>query len=128
MLDGTFFTGMGRMLDSSSSVHVLQAQARPMQRRCCSTQALDPYQGKSAMLDETFFTGMGNWSFMWLVSQMMLSPPLRREKRSSKIELRRSQRGGGHTDGGTVVAVPSKIEKRWRPGKAFVFACGGSHK
>merc|ERR1712155_158965 len=58
----------------------------------------------------------------------MVSPSLRRGERSSKIELWRSQRGGGHTDGGTVVAVPSKIEKRWRPGKAFVLLCGGCHK
>ena len=58
---------------------------------------------------------------MWWVPKVMVSPLLRREKRSPKIELWRSQRGGGHTDGGTVVAVPSKIEKRWRPGKAFVF-------
>ena len=45
---------------------------------------------------------------LW-VSQMMGPPPLRREKRSSKIELWRSQRGGGHTDGGTAAAVPSML-------------------
>ena len=46
---------------------------------------------------------------MWRVTQVMVSPPLHREKRSSKIELRRSQRGGGHTDGGAAAAVPSML-------------------